>query len=140
MLLKYTILRMKGGIIRKTAVIMIILILLIADLGCKKQPKCGCGKDVIFELDEDAVYIQVNESSNTVIFYPAISTGATYYFCNPGQWMDTLKTMNTEQYLLISGKVYYECNYLYNSGNYYYQLPPVYQIDVTAIAEDNYGK
>ena len=131
---------MRAEIIRKVAVMMIILIPLLADQGCKKQPKCGCGKDVIFELDENAVYINLNEASNTIIFYPIVSTGATYYFCNPGQWMDTLKTMDTEHYLLISGKVYYECNYLYNSGNYYYQIPPVYQVEVTAISEDNYGK
>lgn len=131
---------MRTGIIQRIAVVMVILLPLFADQGCRKQPKCGCGKDVIFDLSEEPVNIQLNEASNTIIFYPVIYTGATYYFCNPGQWMDTLKKMNTEQYLLISGKVYYECNYLYNSGNYYYQLPPVYQVDVTAIKEDNYGK
>ena len=134
------ILWMKTGIIRKILVILIILVPLMTDLGCKKQPKCGCGKDVIFELDQEAVYISFNEDTHTVIFYPAISTGATYYFCNPGEWIDTLKMLDTNDYLLVSGKVYYECNYLYNSGNYYYQIPPVYQVDVSAVEVDNYGK
>lgn len=131
---------MRSVIIRKLTVIIIILLPLFAYQGCKKQPKCGCGKDVIFELDNAEVYIQFNEASNTALFYPLVSSGSTYYFCNPGKWIDSLKNMNTQQYLLVTGKVYYECNYLYNSSNYYYQIPPVYQVDVTGIIEDNYGK
>ena len=131
---------MRSVTLRKLTVIILILLPLFAYQGCKKQPKCGCGKDVIFELDNAEVFVQFNEASNTALFYPLVSSGSTYYFCNPGKWIDSLKTMNTQQYLLISGKVYYECNYLYNSSNYYYQIPPVYQVDVTSIAEDNYGK
>jgi hypothetical protein len=116
------------------------LLLLFPGQGCKKQPKCGCGKDMIFELKDAQVLVQYFETTSTAIFYPVMSTGSTYYFCNPGQWIDSLKKLNTQEYLLISGKVYYECNYLYNSGNYYYQIPPVYQVDVTDIKEDNYGK
>jgi hypothetical protein len=54
--------------------------------------------------------------------------------------MDSLKKLNTTDLLLLSGKVYYECNYLMNSGNSGYQMPPVYQVDVTSIRPDNYGK
>jgi hypothetical protein len=131
---------MRSVILKKISVFLIIMMPLFAYQGCKKQPKCGCGKDVIFELVNSQALIQYNEETNTAIFYPLLSAGSTYYFCNPGKWMDTLKKLNTEQYLLISGKVYYECNYLYNSSNYYYQIPPVYQVDVTSIIEDNYGR
>jgi hypothetical protein len=48
--------------------------------------------------------------------------------------------MSSSNYLLISGKAYYECTYLLNSGNYYGQIPPVYQVEVTSVEEDNYGK
>jgi hypothetical protein len=131
---------MKFNILKSLIIAFIILAPLLLDQGCKKQPKCGCGKDVIFVLDSASVLVQYNENTNTALFYTAINTGSTYYFCNPSRWIDTLKTMNTQQYLLISGKVYYECNYLYNNSNYSYQMPPVYQVDVTSIFEDNYGK
>ena len=128
-------------ILRKLTVIVIMLAPIVAYQGCKKQAKCGCGKDVIFELTNKQVIVQYSETSMTAVFYPVFNTnGATYYFCNPGAWIDSLKKLNTNNYLLLSGKAYYECNYLMNSGNYPYQMPPVYQVDVTSIMEDNYGK
>lgn len=131
---------MKFNVLIKLLLVLIFLIPAITDQGCKKQPKCGCGKDVIGTLEYSQVYISYDTTSKSALFYPVLSTGATYYFCNPGRWIDTLKTMNTKQTLLLSGKIYYECQYLMNSGNYGYYTPPVYQVDVTAIKEDNYGK
>jgi hypothetical protein len=130
---------MKSIIFQKSIIVLIILTPLITDLGCKKQPKCGCGKDVIFELAEDAFNVYYSESARTA-YFSAMSTGSTYYFCNPGKWIDTLITYTSGQELLISGKVFYECNYLMNAGNYGYYMPPVYQVDVTDIKENNYGK
>jgi hypothetical protein len=131
---------MKSNILQKSIIVLIIIAPLIADLGCKKQPKCGCGKDVIFELTDGAANVYYSESSRTAYFYSATSSGSTYYFCNPGKWIDTLKTFTSGQELLVSGKAYYECNYLMNSGNYGYYIPPVYQVEVTDIKENNYGK
>jgi len=131
---------MKIKILRKILVVLIIFVPAVAYQGCKKQPKCGCGKDMLFELTDAQVIVQFSEATKTAIFYPVVSTGSTYYFCNPGAWIDSLKKLNTNEYLLITGKAYYECNYLMNSGNSYYQMPPVYQVDVTSIREDNYGK
>jgi hypothetical protein len=132
---------MKIKILRRIVVFLIILTPAVFYQGCKKQPKCGCGKDVIFDLTDAQVIVQYNETSRLAVFYPVINvSGSTYYFCNPGAWIDSLKKLNTNDYLLLSGKAYYECNYLMNSGNSYYQLPPVYQVDVTSIMEDNYGK
>jgi hypothetical protein len=130
---------MKRGILRKLIFASLFFLSLITYEGCKKQAKCGCGKDIIHNLDSMQVLVQYNESANTAIFYPVYSTGATYYFCNPGQWMDSLKKLNTKQYLLLSGKAYYECNYLMQAANYAY-LPPVYQVEVTMLREDNYAK
>jgi hypothetical protein len=131
---------MKSIILRKSIIVLIIIAPLIADLGCKKQPKCGCGKDVLYELTDGAANVYYSESSRSAYFYSATSSGSTYYFCNPGKWIDTLVTFTSGQELLVSGKVYYECNYLMNAGNYGYYIPPVYQVDVTAIKENNYGK
>jgi hypothetical protein len=132
--------RMKLNIFIKTFIILIFLIPLFMDQGCKKQPKCGCGKDAIGTLTDHPVYVSYDTVAKSAVFYPVISSGGTYYFCNPGKWIDTLKTMDTKQSLLLSGKIYYECQYLMNSGNYGYYIPPVYQVDVTSIKEDNYGK
>ena len=107
---------------------------------CKKQPKCGCGKDVLFELTDAQVIVQFDEATNYAIFYPVSSNGSRYIFCNPDDWIDSLKKLNTKEYLLVSGKAYYECNYLMNSGNSYYQQPPVYQVEVGSVKADNYGK
>jgi hypothetical protein len=131
---------MMSYILRKVLIVFIILTPLIADLGCKKQPKCGCGKDVIMTLVDGAALVYYTESAKTAYFYSVTSTGSTYYFCNPGKWMDLLKTYASGQKLLVSGLVYYECSYLMNAGNYGYYMPPVYQVEVTDIKPDNYGK
>jgi len=133
---------MKFNILRYFIIVLIMIAPVLFDQGCKKQPKCGCGKDMIFQLDSAEALVQFNESTKTALFYPTLggSSGATYYFCNPSRWIDTLKKMNTQEYLLVSGKAYYDCTYLYNSSNYSYQLPPVYQVEVTSIVEDKYGK
>ena len=120
--------------------VVVILSPFVFQQSCKKQAKCGCGKDVIFTLEDAQVIVQYNEATKSAMFYPVVNTGATYYFCNPGDWIDSLKNLNTQEYLLISGDVFYECNYLYQNSNYYYQLPPVYQVEVSGLREDNYGK
>jgi hypothetical protein len=130
---------MKKRLAGKILIMMLFILPLFTYEGCKKQIKCGCGKDVVYNLKEMQVMVQYNESSNTAVFYPVYTTGSTYYFCNPGQWMDSLKKMNTAEYLLLTGKAFYECNYLMQAANYSY-LPPVYQVDVTGLREDNYGK
>lgn len=134
---------MKSYRLRKILVILIILTPLFSDLGCKKQPKCGCGKDVVFEITDGQAQVYYSESSKSASFISIMSTGSSYYFCNPGKWIDSLKvyTNNTQgAVLLVTGKCYYECNYLMNSGSYGYPIPPVYQVDVTNVKKDNYSK
>jgi hypothetical protein len=131
---------MKSFILRKSILFLIILAPLILDMGCKKQKRCGCGKDMIFEITDGSATVFYAESSKSAYFYSTNSSGSTYYFCNPGKWIDSLKVYPQGQTLLITGKVYYECTYLMNSGSYGYYIPPVYQVDVTAIKEDNYSK
>ena len=135
---------MKFTILRKFLVVLIILTPCIVDFGCKKQVKCGCGKDVINTLTDGDAYVYYSESGKSAYFYSVYSSGSTYNFCNPGKWMDQIKTLsnNTEgKELLISGPVYYDCQYLMNNSNYGYSVSyPVYWVDVTDIKKNYYGK
>lgn len=131
---------MMSNRIGRLLISFIILVPLFFDLGCKKQPKCGCGKDLIFEITDGQANVYYAESSKSAYFYSASSSGSTYYFCNPGQWIDSLKKYPQGKILLISGKAYYDCTYLMNSGNYGYYIPPTYQVEVSNIREDKYSK
>jgi hypothetical protein len=131
---------------RKSLILIIILLPLLFDMGCKKQKKCGCGKDVIFDITEEngPVSVYYIASSKTAYFPSAATYGSYYYFCNPGTWSDALNTYTQgglhPSSLIITGKVYYDCSYLMNSSNYGYGYPPQYQVEVTGIKENNYGK
>ena len=126
-------------ILRRILVIIIITLPVFTDLGCKKQAKCGCGKDVLFELDAEPAKVYFTESNAT--FSPASNPYSTYYFCNPGEMYPKLSEYKTGDLLLVSGHVYWECNYLYQSSNYSYQTYyKVYMIQVTEVIMDLYGK
>jgi hypothetical protein len=134
---------MKPVKINRLIVVFIIIAPLLFDQGCKKQQKCGCGKDVIFEITKGQVIVSYIESSKTAYFLSSTSYDSYYYFCNPGRWIDTLKILTNNmqgQELLVWGKAYYECTYLMNSGNYGYYIPPTYQVEVTRIEKNNYSK
>lgn len=134
---------MKSFIFRKSIIVFIIVAPLLFDFGCKKQAKCGCGKDVIFTLDNKSANIYYSAQTRSASFTVSTAYGSTYYICSPGRWVDSLvlKNYTSGQNLLVSGKAYYDCTYLMNSSNYAYgQIPPVYQVEVTSIKEDNYGK
>ena len=131
---------MKTYLIRKLLVILIVITPVMIDLGCKKQPKCGCGKDVILTLTDAQSIIYYSADNKSAYFYPLISDGSTYYFCNPGEMMSTLSKFKNQDLVLISGKAYWDCTYLMNSSSYGYGIPPVYQVQVSSIKEDLYGK
>lgn len=122
-------------------IVLIIIFPAITDLSCKKQPKCGCGKDVIFTLNDEAATVYFSTVTKQAYFYPISSTdGSTFYFCNPGEMMSTLSKYKSGDLFLVSGNAYYECTYIMNNGNNGYYLPPVYQVKVTSLKEDLYGK
>lgn len=129
-------------ILRKILVIAVILMPIAGYSGCKKQPRCGCGKDVILTLNKEPVRIYFSVEDNTASFSPSSNPYATYFFCNPSDWTPFLADFTSPALLLVSGDAFYECNYLYNSSNYMYYQPSyrVYQIEVKAIEEDLYGK
>jgi hypothetical protein len=131
----------KLSYLRKVFVILIIITPIFTDLACKKQPKCGCGKDLLFTLTERNVYVYYDAVAKSASFTYEGDPYSTYYFCNPEDMMSTLTQFQSGQLLLLSGRVYYECNYLLNaSNNPYYAQVKVYMVEVTDVKEDLYGK
>jgi hypothetical protein len=131
---------MKSVILRKSIIVLIILTPLFTDLGCKKQPRCGCGKDVIEAITEGSAYVYYSASARSAYFYDAALDGSTYWFCNPSQWLDTLQKYPSGQMLLVTGNVYYDCTYYMNNSNLGYYTPPVYQVIVSDVKKNNYAK
>jgi hypothetical protein len=109
---------------------------------CKKQPKCGCDGDIIKELVGYPVYVYYDTINVSAWFNPISVPTSTYYLCNPSAYMNYLKRFNNGAYLLVDGHVYWECNYLMQASNnsYYTYMYKAYQIDVTDMYEDLYGK
>ena len=134
---------MSNYIIRKILVALIIIVPAISYQGCKKQPKCGCGKDVLQTYtDEPLNYSSLVYSSDGASAY--FQSGlSTYYFCNPSEIYPKYKTFTAGDQLLISGDIFWECNYLYQASNYSYgygSYYKVYNIQVTDLSAYLYGK
>ena len=130
-------------IINKILVVAIVLLPAIVDLSCKKQPKCGCNEDVIVTLAKEPGYVIFDPAYNSASFRPLVNPQAIYYFCNGADFMDTLEGfVSGETILLVSGAASWDCSYLQNASNYQYQQPMyrAYQLTVSAVEEDLYGK
>lgn len=128
-------------LLRRFLVAVIIIVPLLVDMGCKKQARCGCGKDILFDLVKEDAKVFFNEDYSSAQFSPVNNSYATYYFCNPGEMKSKLADYNSGDLMQISGHVYWECNYLYQASNYTYQMYyKVYMIQVTDITTDLYGK
>ena len=120
---------------------MIILAPVFSYSGCKKQAKCGCGKDILFTLTNRQATVIYNETGTNIYFTPLDDPYSTYNFCNPGEMFPKFKDYKSGDVLLVSGHAYWECNYLYQSSNYSYGSPyKVYMIQVTDVTVDLYGK
>jgi len=134
---------MRVKIILKILVVVIILLPLVSYLGCKKQPKCGCEGDVLFTLDSalfdysDFYYIDSTSCTFRTDMY------TTYLFCNPVEMYPAFEALSGNSQILLSGEVFWECNYVMSSGSsssYYYNYYKVYQIKVTGMVSGLYGK
>jgi len=132
---------MIGQIIRKVLVVLIIIAPLFSYSGCKKQAKCGCEGDVIFTLNKKQAKVYYNETGTNITFSTLDDPYSTYHFCNPTEMFSSFTDYKSGDVLLVSGSVYWECNYLYQTSNYSYQTYyQVYMIDVTEVTVDLYGK
>lgn len=139
---------MREYLIRKIVVILIFTLPIVSYTNCKKQARCGCGKDILFSYERsltgdnrlliDYSQLYYNEEGTTAYFTQGYSS---YYFCNPVEMYTKYKTFSTGGQIYISGDVFWECNYLYSSSNYNYQTyMKVYNIHVTGLEVQLYGK
>jgi hypothetical protein len=132
---------MKLTIIRKILVVLLIAAPLVSYSGCKKQAKCGCGKDVLFVLTNAIAHVYFNEGGSVIYFQTLSDPYSLYYFCNPTEMFKTMGGYKSGDELLVSGSVYWECNYLYQAGNSSYtSYTKTYNIQVTDVHMDMYGK
>jgi hypothetical protein len=132
---------MRGYIIRKILVVLLMILPVVSWSGCKKQKKCGCGKDILFSLDEELLdYSDIVYNSDGTNAYFSIGY-STYYFCNPSEMYEAFKDISADDQILLSGDAFWECSYLMNASNsYYYSLYKVYNIQVTGLKSYLYGK
>ena len=133
---------MRGQMIRKLLVIMIILAPIVSYTGCKKQAKCGCDGDLLFSLDKAHAYVYFNVTGSTITFTKIDDPYSTYNFCNPGEMFPKLSESRSGDILLVSGHAYWDCNYLYQSSNSSYQTSyyKIYMMQVTDVESDLFGK
>lgn len=134
---------MKKYLLRKALIAVIMIVPAVSYQGCKKQPKCGCGKDVLFSLSEEPLEFSsliYNSEGTNAYFQSGMST---YYFCNPSEIYAKYKKFGAGDQLLITGDVFWECNYLYQASNYSYGYGAyykVYNIQVKDLTAYLYGK
>jgi len=132
---------MRGNTLRKILVALIIIAPIIPYTGCKKQAKCGCGKDVLFTLTNSQAYIYYNETGTNISFQLLGDPYSTYYFCNPSEMFPNLADSKSGDILLVSGHAYWDCNYVSQSSNSSYNnYYKVYNIQVTDLTSNLYGK
>ncbi len=132
---------MEGHIIRKILVVLIIFAPVFSYSGCKKQARCGCGKDVLYTLTREEAKVYYNEEGTIITFSTLNNPYATYNFCNPGEMFPNLADYKSGDILEVSGFVYWDCNYLTQSSNYSYQsYYKVYMIQVTEVKKNLFGR
>ncbi|MFZ0471709.1 MAG: hypothetical protein WAL94_03760 [Bacteroidales bacterium] len=128
-------------ILANGAMALLLIAGVISSAGCKKQPKCGCDGDALDTLKLAHVYISYDAENKSAQFIPLWSNYDIYYFCNPSDFMDELKTFEQGAEILVSGAYFYECNYLMNAGNGgSYSMYRIFQIQITDVAPYDYGK
>ena len=133
---------MKRNILRKLLVMLIIMAPVVSYTGCKKQAKCGCGKDVLFTLTNTSAHVFFNETGTTISFSALNDPYSTYNFCNPKEMFPKMPDFKSGDELLVSGHVYWNCSYLNQASNSSYQNSyyKIYDVQVTDVYMDLYGK
>ncbi len=133
---------MRVHLIRKILVVLIIIAPVLSYSGCKKQPKCGCTGDVLYSLTLEPATVTFNATGTNIQFSTVVDPYSIYYFCNPSEMFPKFTNYKSGDILQVSGQVFWECNYLYQSSNSSYQtsIYKVYNIMVTDVTVNLYGK
>ena len=132
---------MRGNTLRKILVALIIIAPVLTTTDCKKQPKCGCGKDILFTLTGSSANVMFTVSGEPIICTTVNDPYSYYTFCNPTEMFPKLRDAKNGDILLVTGNVYWNCAYVYQSSNSSYQsMYKQYDIQVTDLTLDLYGK
>jgi hypothetical protein len=133
---------MRGRILNKIIAFLIILVPLFTVTDCRKQEKCGCDGDVLGSLEGAQASVSFNEAGTNITFQLLDNPYSSYIFCNPTEMFSKFEDINPGDVVLISGNIFWDCNFLYQSSNYSYYSSPykVYQVQVTNVISDLYGK
>jgi|ERR1035437_394680 hypothetical protein len=131
---------MRGITLKRIFIILIIIAPVFSYSGCKKQARCGCGKDVV--LTFAATSCTITWTDGATIYAQTVGDAySTYIFCNPSQMFPNLADAKSGDILQVSGPVYWDCNYVYQTSNSAYQsLYKTYDIQVTDLSINLYGK
>lgn len=133
---------MIGNTIRRIIIALIFILPVVSYTGCKKQAKCGCGKDVLYTLTGSSAYIYWGTGA-TISFQIVGDPYSTYTVCNPSEVLTKLTDAKSGDILQVSGHVYWDCNYVYQQSNSSYSYSSyykVYNVQVTDMFLDLYGK
>jgi len=132
---------MIGKTIRKFLIAGVILSAIFISTDCKKQVRCGCGKDVYVTLSNASAYIYFTADKAVISCSIIGNPYATYNFCNPTAMAAKLGDAKYGDIMLVSGSVYYDCTSVYQSSNSVYQsVVQYYQLEVDDLTLDLYGK
>ncbi|MGE5406680.1 MAG: hypothetical protein ACM3NR_03120 [Methanosarcina sp.] len=132
---------MRVKIFRKLLVVLIVIIAAFSTADCKKQPKCGCKGDTLYMLDKRQATVYFNPEGTNITFSLLGDPYSTYNFCNPEEMFPSMSDSKPGDILLVSGEVFWNCNFAYQSSNSYYNsYYKVYDIHVTSVHADLYGK
>jgi hypothetical protein len=139
-ILVHTLMRVK--ILRKLLIVLIMFAPVFTITDCRKQEKCGCDGDMLFTLTRQQAQVYFNETGTMIYFNLLGNPYSTYNFCNPTEMFPNLEDVKSGDILLVSGSAFWDCQFLYQSSNYSYysSLYKVYQVQVTEVIADLYGK
>ena len=133
---------MRGNTIRRILVALVIIILVFSYADCKRQPKCGCGRDVLRTYTNVNASVVFNDTYSLLYFQTEGDPYSFYYFCNPAEMIPKLAESKSGDILQVSGHVYWDCNYVSqsSSSSYYQGYQQIFQVEVTDISLNLYGK
>ena len=123
---------------------IVLLTPLFTNTDCKKQKKCGCSGDVLYSYTGVEYYVYFGEESPVISMIQVGNSFDTYTVCNTDEIKPKLTNFKSGVVLKVAGDIFWDCNYVMQSGNSYsYSYSSMYRafnIRVNDIYMDMYGK